>query len=156
MQLKTFFFILIILCFGSGCNSDDETPIPTILKELEGTWQFELGALDLIEVESWSDASMMIDILSDSSIRVTCINQPSNRLNIWPSESILILKEPIKFGQFRRDDGIDVNMFLNDSLRINMHPPRKWSYDNECDPPDTNGFQCSDEGQWLYILKVKE
>ena len=143
-------WLVSLLC--SSCNQDDETPIPALLMELEGTWQFEYGYLDSNEFEDWSKASMIISILSDSSISVEVVNQPSNRLNIWPSESILTVKKPIEFELFVRNDGIITNMFVKDSLKISMHPPREWSYDEEC-PEDENLLVCSEGGAWQFLLR---
>jgi len=139
-----------------SCNEDKDSPSPSIITELEGVWQIESGILDLQEVESWSETTMKISSISDSSVSIVCENQPLGRENIWPSQSTLeLISGNVNQGLFWRNDGIDVRISFrtSGSLLIDIHPPREWSYNEECIEPDTNGFLCSSEGKWDFLIK---
>jgi hypothetical protein len=105
-----------------------------------------------MEVEEWNEVSMEISIVSDSSIKVICSNQPLGRVNIWPDESILYLKKLFEKSFYRHDEINVLTSFFESKLTLYMHPPREWSYKEECDAPEINGFQCSNEGSWYFIL----
>jgi hypothetical protein len=144
--------LLLFLSIGTSCHKDEVSPLPTVFTQLEGRWQFEEGILDGMEVEEWSEASMKISIVSDSSIKIICANQPLGRVNIWPEESTLYLKK-LSERSFYRNDEIDVlTSFFESKLTLSMQPPREWSYDEECDAPEVSAFQCSNEGTWYFVL----
>lgn len=85
------------------------------------------------------------------------MNQPTNRKKIWPDQSILYLKRSSERTFYRNDD-IDIHITSFEAeLSISMQPPRDWSYDEECEAPEENAFQCSSEGTWSFILnKINE
>ena len=137
-----------------GCGDDDGIKVRTILTELEGTWEFKRGILDSQIFESWSDTEMEVRILSESSLFITCSNQPEHREIIWPSEFIIYLKRSSseRFGDFYRDDFIEMRFRIDSLLHIGMNPPMEWSYEEEQCPPDGEVLACSERGVWSFDL----
>lgn len=122
------------------------------LASFEGDWHMQIAILDFMEDEGWSQTEMMISVVNDSVLSIRSENQPPERINIWPEKSSLTLSKESGGFVFRREDGIDVSLSLHNKLKIFMHPPREWSYQEECIPPDVSGFQCEDEGRWDFEL----
>ncbi|NQZ77581.1 MAG: hypothetical protein HRT61_15985 [Ekhidna sp.] len=146
------FFIISLASFAFHCKENSPKPAENELSHFEGNWTLVQSSLDGVS-EPWLDASFEMLSIDENTIEIDSKNVPSNRIRIWPPSSSLNLRARSGDFVFVRTDSITITLRLRDEdLQISLHPPRSWSYSDECSPPDPNAFQCSNEGQWVLLL----
>ncbi len=150
-MLKLVSFIVLSIFFF-GCK-DSITKEAILVNSLVGQWKVESGSLDGISIEDWNSMLMTINTEKDS-LSVYCANQPIDGLQIWPKFSrwLYIPINETTNGDFVRNDSISLSVHLvENQLHINFHPPREWSYKENC-PKDISDLICSEQGQWNFLL----
>jgi PBP1b-binding outer membrane lipoprotein LpoB len=151
--MKQSLLILLIAMYIVGCKE----PIikePSLLESISGEWKVETANLDGILKKDWDQMVMTIN-LEEGSLSANCINQPIDRIQIWPNTTNWFYRSSNEFtnGSFIRNDSITILVFLSEEkLNISLHPPREWSYYEAC-PNDNSTLICGEEGQWTYVLE---
>jgi hypothetical protein len=152
--MKEFLYSVIVLpCFLLiGCTENDE--VTNTLSRFDGKWIVEEATLDGVIIENWQATKFDISIINDSTLLVSLSNRPTKWELVWPDQSKLqLLESKTISARFRRDDigSIDA-IFIESSLQLVLHPPRSYSYDEDCNNQVPEYLICSEGGQWKIRL----
>ncbi len=152
--------LLILVSNILGCNDPSKQQNVTLLDSISGQWYVESATLDGVLIDDWNQMEMYI-INKEDSIKAESVNQANNGNKIWPSNTKWFLTSTNETtfgtpsGTFIRNDDIDISVFLiEEELHISIHPPREWSYDEDC-PDDNYELICREEGMWEFVLTKK-
>ncbi|MEP0368237.1 MAG: hypothetical protein ABJN36_17410 [Cyclobacteriaceae bacterium] len=143
--------LIISICF-SGCSG--EASQPNSIDKISGSWFVHTAILDGSVQEDWHLSLFQFDVMGSSQIQINRIKKNDFGLKIWPTESSLTMVSN-EGGQefvFERNDGVKINFLARDggTWEVNLHPPRNWSYNEDC---TTDSLKCSEEGDWYFYFE---
>ena len=152
--LYTFFICLFFLCFS--CNEEDQLEDPVLI--ITGNYRVELATLDSRIENGWENSTISIEKSTQDSLLMLADKQPENRLTILPeiSKMKLLSTDGQDSFSFNRDDSIIVYFSVSDSsVVLKLHPPREWSYSEDC-KMEIDQLICSEGGSWVFYLIEKK
>lgn len=153
MKKYLYVFLLLSITSAISCSEDDKEA--NSFNWMEGDWLVEEAILDADIEDGWGSTNFSFESINENELILTVKDRPSQWHMVWPNQSSLkATSAEDSSAVFLRDDNIQLTIISKkENLLIYLHPPRSYSYDDDCSDQGDHQLICEESGSWVFKLK---